>query len=324
MRISLSKLYQSINKRISVDRDVDKHDQGSIMFIVLIFMMLLSGAVYHYCASYRELARNYLGYARWEEGFNAIYSLEDTLCELIPRVNISVYKALHGIPLSSPLEKKFPFKEGVAEIKLASLNNCINLQIKGPDPQASLTALEPVLSGLADETGRDKRMATDLYGALSISMTQQSTDIGSNLLSDPVKLSAQEKKALRSALPFLCRRDKPGQRININAISLSRLPVLAVIVSGSIPAEKLRQYWKSHPHVFWKNTDDFFDAFQVKASVPDSVRGALVTEDNEMLLDISFKDSENTQIFSESHIALDKGKASVLSRRLYKEDGINE
>lgn len=278
-------------------------------------MTLISGSVYYYYGPYKSTLDLYLRYKNFDEGLTAQYSLERTVASLLPRVDLYRYQQQRGYSPSQPVVWTFPFQEGETSIRLESLNNCLNVTSLRSTRLNNQHDLSALMLRLSERILKNKEAGLSVLQILHAAASARTE-------SSRMRLKTSERHNLEGLSPYLCRRKNAPQKINVNAITESSLPVLEAVLSPYIENRSLDVYWQHNKMHYWQNPHDFFKTFSFDQTAENNLSEMFVTEDEEIMLTITFKLAAGTAFYSESHFYLHDGKAMVYSRKFYDDDAI--
>lgn len=297
-------------------------DRGSILLFVLFTLLILTALVYHIFTPYRQTIGETQALWVRDRGLNYLYSLENVAQNLLPRIDLNLYRQIKRVPSGKPVVITLPVPEGMTTAELSSENNCLNITLDTPlvdEQRQQLARLIARLSSLVlHETDSGKRVIDTLYPQAQPQtplpeghfLTQQGQSVAPPV---PHRLTSAQQKSLATLQPYLCRLAKPGQYIDVNAIDTDSLVVLQTILPQEIQSQALETLYAKRGNAYWDNVDNFVRQLPHPELVTSDVKARLHTESQAFKLKFVF-DSQAGSFSATTHFSL-RNHQLVIGRR---------
>jgi hypothetical protein len=299
-----------------------KHrDRGSILLFTLFSLLVVSFLVYKTLRPYRQTVGDVQSIITRDRGISYLYSMENIVQTLLPRVDINIYRQINNINPGEPIVLTFPVPEGTLQASLFSNNTCFNITLPPKPMPQTVQKLESQLKMLAQLTSQNK------INDESIIQMLNPDSQGDSLIDDKVPAwqmknnSATTAAAFEQLHPWICRRFQSGQYIDVNAIDMQTLPVLETLLPVTARGDRIMQIYAKRKNAYWHSVDEFIQQLPKATVIPNSVRNMLGVSSQDFYLTFSYQ-TQNASFSAVSWLHMNNGQLSVVKRRLIADNSL--
>ncbi|EOU9501643.1 hypothetical protein RE130_004922 [Klebsiella aerogenes] len=305
-----------MNSVVWLNDDHD-NDNGFVLLFSLIMIFILSSMTWACFNNFRLFQQNFNIWRRHDHNVTRMMESEYIAEHFLERVDLNLYRELKALPRGEPVALNMVLDDGLAQVEINSMNNCVNIQLPEYAQYVGDSKLASVLKALSQSVTGNVNQGEQVYEALLQNLHKspdnnlESTTLSFSAMDAQNNLSDEQHEALQRLSPWLCLREKPGQKIDLNSINAEELPALYAILSPVSP-HLISRALQRKGQQNWASVNEFTKA----------LGGKLISDDQINMLSVESSDfsvtyKTNDTLFSISHFSLkDDGHAEQTFRRM--------